>query len=625
MTAEGGPRQSVWQRVTRIWKFFWGVVRGYLMMVGLMVTVLPLLLMFALRFSDGRTTVSKTSLPKDGFALHLHFDGQIVPVNQRSTFSFFSGLWRTGEDLALDEWQRTMRSLGSDERVKAVYISIHQLKGEWTDFAEARRAVVALREKRPNLPIVFHLMSAGNSDYYFASAGTSIAVTPAGDLSIPGPIFTLAYFREALANLGVQFEVMQFGKYKSAMEPFSEDKPTPSSLAMFSDLEKSLRAHLVATVAGARQKEIPIVDGWFRQGIFSGKQALEGGLIDVLAYEDELRASLLGEAAVEEWVDGGDYVAETGTLLKDREHSGSEGIGIIYAHGEIHLSRANDPQGETITPASMREQVEYMLEEDDVKAVVLRVDSPGGSALASDMIWRDIRRLADVKPVVTSMGSVAASGGYYIAAPAAHILAESPTITGSIGVIAAIPNFAVGEAKFGVNFETVTQSDRARMYDPGSPMGPFDRAILESQIKGIYEMFLERVAEGRKMEVAAVHEHAQGRVFTGAEAKEVGLVDAIGGLSDAFRLAKEMGKLDPEKLYRVYEYKGKDLSFFQCLSDRKSPLKCLDYLGVNLNLNVTSLAPLPAEGSLAIAHLNRVRRMLERERVLTWLPAYRLH
>ena len=230
---------------------------------------------------------------------------------------------------------------------------------------------------------------------------------------------------------------------------------------------------------------------------------------------------------------------------------------------------------DTLLPRRIIAELEWMRENEDVQAVVLRVNSPGGSAVASELIWKEVTRLANSKPVVVSMGEVAASGGYYLAAGASYLLAEPATLTGSIGVVGMLPNFAGFEDEYGVSFHVVTASERQALYNTGTAMTAADQRIVQHSLQEIYRVFKERVADGREMEMAKLEQLAGGRVFTGAQAVEVGLVDALGDLTAAFTKAKELAELNPSLKYPLYRYDHGRLSFFDCLRATFDVKRCL--------------------------------------------------
>jgi protease-4 len=222
----------------------------------------------------------------------------------------------------------------------------------------------------------------------------------------------------------------------------------------------------------------------------------------------------------------------------------------------------------------MAEEIAWAMDNNDVKAVVLRIASPGGSASASDYIWDRVRTLNEKKPVIVSMGSVAASGGYYIASGARHIFADASTITGSIGVIGMLPNLEGMREKWGVSFHTITQSNRSNLLG-GRKMTPQDQTYMQNSVEDVYRTFKSRVASSRKMSMEKVEQLAQGRIYTGQQAKEVGLIDDIGDLREAFQFAKKEAGLDPNKLYPIHRYEPPVLSAAECLRSLGHLRKCI--------------------------------------------------
>ncbi len=394
-----------------------------------------------------------------------------------------------------------------------------------------------------------------------------------------GRFFQLTYLGSALRKLGVELEVYRAGKYKSAFETFASDKPSPETSEVFGSLDSSELSYLV-TKYKQRRPQAADVAGWFKTGFFSSDAALKAGIVDAVGDYQAARDIAAQKAQSEEKKDQTAHFADwsevASSLQSKPQNLGKESIGLIHATGEINLaSEGSGLSKESISPGLLEPEVEWALGEDEVKAVVLRIDSPGGSATASEMIWAQFKKLASKKPLIVSMGQVAASGGYYIASPAQLILAEPLTLTGSIGVIGAKPVFKGVSEQFGISFFTFNSSLRRAALDPATPASEEDKRVIGEQIDATYETFLSRVAEGRRKTRDEVHAIAQGRVYNGLQAKELGLVDQIGGLSEALLEAKKLAGLDVNKLYPVSQYEGENLGLTQCLQRVGSLFDCL--------------------------------------------------
>lgn len=577
----------------RILKAFWAIIKAYLMSVGFAVTVIPLIILFTVMYSNrssnhDQVKASKKAASKtDGsYILELKLSGEVrdaVPsLEEQLMRRFFGG----ANHVYLPEVRTALRHAAKDKQVKGVFIEIIDLAGTMADYSELHKLFQAYKESEK--PLEAWIASPSTYSYFLATVADHINLAPAGEISITGPVFQLAYFGDALRKIGVDFEVVRSGKYKSAFEPMVNNAPSPETLEMYNSMESNLRTHLVEQVAASRKKSVEEVQRWFKQSMFTPKAAVQEGIVDALGFaheqKSELQDRLKGEdkKARSELVEIGDYNNMSEDLDENLMASGEAGVGIIEATGNIVMTAEERTSEEVITPEDMHEQLEWAIHNNDVKAVVMRVNSPGGSATASDMIWNDVKRLASKKPVVVSMSGVAASGGYYISAPATKIISEPMTITGSIGVIGALPNISPFKEKYGIAFYVVTQSDRAKMLNPGEKSSSFDRDIVLTGIEDVYKTFLERVSEGRKIPVEKVHAMAQGRVYTGAQALELGLVDDLGGLNEAFATAKELGGLDPKKLYPLYHYEADEMSLSECLKGFKNLMQCVNEVDTSI-------------------------------------------
>ncbi|RYZ48634.1 MAG: signal peptide peptidase SppA, partial [Proteobacteria bacterium] len=396
-------------------------------------------------------------------------------------------------------------------------------------------------------------------------------LSPVSGLTIPGPAFQLTYFGSALKKLGVELEVVRAGKFKSAMEPFVLDAPSPETIEMYGAIESSLRGTLVDGISEGRKKSKDDVNAWFKRSLYTSQQSLQQGLVDRIGYLPAWIEDIKVEAKAKNVIEFNKYRSATkdmddGKVAPTMGSGDQPSIALIEASGEIVMDGGGDSDGK-ITPKQLIKELQWAREREAVKAVVFRIDSPGGSALASDLIWDEVRKLVEKKPVVVSMGAVAASGGYYIAAPATMIVAEATTITGSIGVIGAAPKALQVAEKWGVSFHLITQSDRKSYLNLSTRSSEADKAILGEQIDETYNAFVTKVATGRKQDPAHIFAIAQGRVYTGLEASKIGLVDKIGGRDAAVREAELLAKFDPEQLNKVETYEPDSDSLIDCLSN----------------------------------------------------------
>jgi protease-4 len=422
-----------------------------------------------------------------------------------------------------------------DRRVKVVVLRMRGLSVGWGRIVEVRQRVEALR--RAGKRVVAYMESGGDEEYHVASAADRVYLMPAGMLGLDGFAVQMQFLATTLEKLGIHVEAVAAGKYKSAPEQLTRTDPSPESLEVQRAILDGLMDNHVAAIA--RHRAIPAreVRDILDRGLLTAQEALDLKLVDGLVYEDELaeRAGrdLGGRALRLE----DDYGSE---LLRPWRWAPPAAIAVVPLEGDIMQGKSRPGLlgfGGSVGADDIVKALEKAGKEDQVKAVVLRVESPGGDSLASDLIWNAVRQLRKKKPVVASFGDVAASGGYYAACGADLILAEPTTITGSIGVFSM--SFEASEllARFGVN---TYEETRGRLAGGGlhRAMTDEERAAVTRSVEATYEVFLDRVRDGRKLTRDRAHQVAQGRVWTGTQAKEQGLVDEMGGLPDAIERAK---------------------------------------------------------------------------------------
>jgi len=612
-------------------RFFLGIlrfIRNYFVFVGVVTTLLWIgALVVLLRgpsvdFDIPTSTVALST--QHPAPLRLDLAGKIAEHQPGFSDSVMAHFLGGDTAIYLPKLRLVLQRAASDARISELQVMLMPLAGSPANFAELRRIIADFHEVG-NKPVRFYLAAAQDWGYYLASVATTITLNPAGEVSLPGPSFQLMYFGDALKKLGVGIDVVRAGKYKSAFEPFIANKPSDPTLEEYSSLQKSLLDHIVAVVAKGRNKSEAVVHSWYKQSLFTTESAIKAGIIDGVGYPPADHGPADQGETASDPVSLSDYASATHNDKGKKESVKDQGgIALIEAVGEISLSGAGHPSSsDGISPADMHKQVAWALETDEVKAVVLRISSPGGSATASDMIWNDIKALADKKPLVVSMGAYAASGGYYIAAPARKIIAEPTTITGSIGVIGMLPSAKNFEEKWGISFYTVTSSDRHDMLNLGSRASAEDKVLLEKTIDEVYRVFMQRVADGRHIPLDKVAALAQGRVYTGLQGKQLGLVDEIGGLHTALTEAKRMAGFDVTKLYPILHYEDDGFSLRQCLR-HPSPAKLAKCLGgVKTQLSLPLLPLLTAPSPLQIE--SKLQGWLEntrQERSLMLWPGY---
>ena len=408
-------------------------------------------------------------------------------------------------------------------------------------------------------------------EYYLNSVANTIYLNPVGDLDFKGLSSDLLFFKDFQDKTGIKMEVIRHGKYKSAVEPFLENKMSDANREQITALLNSIWNSVVTDIAKSRnlsvQKLNEIANGLLAR---TPEMAKAQKLVDVVAYEDVYHNAIKKLLKVNtkdeyEKVSIADYARKFTTTSIPSD--ATDEIAIIYAQGEI---QSGEGDVNIIGEGAMRRSINEARNNDDVKAVVLRIDSPGGNALTSDLIWREIELTKKVKPVVVSMGNYAASGGYYIACNATKIFAENNTITGSIGVFGILPNFSGLTNKMGIHSEQVKTHENSGNYNPFAPIDEKFKVVTTEGVEQIYKTFVSHVAQGRKMTFAQVDAIAQGRVWTGSDAIKIGLVDKIGGLNDAIQEAARLAKITSYTTQNYPEYKKNFEDLFENLPFAKT-------------------------------------------------------
>ncbi len=455
-----------------------------------------------------------------------------------------------------------LRKAKVDDRVSAVVLVPSPGPGLWGTVQEIRDAVIDFKES--GKPIAAHLEFGMGQAYYLATACDEIFMSPTSPLMLVGVASYELFFRGTLDKVGIEADMLAAGDYKTAINTYTESAFTPEHREASEALSRDYYEQLVDGIAEGRRMTRARVREVIDQGPFVGADAVSLGLIDDLLYEDELLERLSSD----------DEPVELDFATYRRVEPESLGldtgprIAVVYAEGMINFgSSTPDFPGSALMVGSrtMTEAIRGARDDPSVEAIVLRIDSPGGAATAADVIWRELSLAREQKPLVVSMADVAASGGYYIAAPAHAIVAQPGTLTGSIGVFSG--KFAAAGAfdKVGVGVDGVTYGAQADIFSPVDRFSDAARAAMQAQVDDVYERFLQVVADGRAMSRDEVHAVAQGRVWTGRQALVRGLVDELGGLRRAVVLAQVRAGIDPEEEVTLVPYPG-PRSFMEVLT-----------------------------------------------------------
>jgi protease-4 len=445
-------------------------------------------------------------------------------------------------------WQ--IRKAKADKRIKAMLLDVDLSSTGWGQADEIRDAIADFRTS--GKPVYAYMLLATNKEYYIATACDRIYVSPSGNLFTFGLAAEAVFMRGSLDKLGIYPDVFKIGKYKNAPDMFTEKKMSDGQREVINSMLDDLYGRLVNTIAEARKKSPDEVKAIIDNAPYTAQQAKEVGLIDDAKYRDEVENELkkrLGYKDEErlQIVKGSDY---RDVKPESLDLNKGEKIAVIYASGAIGLGSSDDsPFGDqSVGSDTMVKALNLARDDKSIKAIVIRIDSPGGSAFASDEIWHAIENAKAKKPVVVSMGDVAASGGYYIACNANRILAEPSTITGSIGIFAGKPVMKGFYDWIGMSNEYVLRGKNAGMFRETEQFSPDERAKFQDIIsRAYYDQFVPKVAKGRNKTPEEVNAIGQGRVWMGSQAKENGLVDEFGGLERAIAVAKQLANLPADK------------------------------------------------------------------------------
>ncbi len=445
-----------------------------------------------------------------------------------------------------------LRRAKDDARIESVLIVPTPIASPfWGKVQEIRDAVIDF--KKSGKRISAYLEYAGEREYYLASAADRIYLMPTSSLDVTGVATYEVFLKGTLDKIGAQADFEKIGDYKTAPNQLTQTTFTPAHREMTESLTRDMYDQLVRGIAETRKKNVEEVRALIDQGPFLAEQALKAGLVDALAYEDQLDDQ--GAVSKSGTVEGERY----GRARAASPPYGAPRVAVVYVTGVINSGDGGyDPLNGEVTGSMRLVKAIRMARADDlVRAIVVRIDSPGGSSIASDVIWRELTVTKNEKPerpVVASMSDLAASGGYYVAMAAPNIVAQPGTLTGSIGIYGG--KFVTGGTyeKLGAHIEGVTIGRNAGMESPQRPFNESERQKLREQIGSFYKGFVEKVAAARKMPFARVDQLAQGRVWTGAQAQQHGLVDALGGLDRAIALAKDRAGIPADTQVEVVTY-----------------------------------------------------------------------
>lgn len=499
---------------------------------------------------------STDSTPKvaDNSVLVLNLKGVMQERSEDDIYGFLTG----GEmsSLGLDDLAEAIDKAKTDDNVKGIYIEAGMFA------PDGPASVQALREKLVEFKksgkwIVAYGDQYTQSAYWLCSVADKVIVNPEGMIDWHGLCTETMYFKDLMAKFGVKMQIAKVGKFKSAVEPFFADKMSDANREQISVYLNGIWGNIVKDVAQSRKLDAKTLNAYADSLVTfsSADDLVKMKLVDQVAYYDEVRADIKKRLGLDE-DDKISQVSVSQMCAQPNKNKADDRIAVYYAYGDI-VSDAQDgmSQGSAICSGNVVPDLEELMDDDDVKAVVLRVNSPGGSAYASEQIWRAVTRLKTKKPVVVSMGTYAASGGYYISCAANYIYAEPTTLTGSIGIFGMFPDVSgLLTDKLGLKFDHVKTNKNSQFGTTSRPFTEEEMQYLTNMVDRGYKTFTKRVSDGRKIPVERVYEIAEGRVWLGQDALKIKLVDAIGGIDQAVAKAAELAKV---KEYRTKAYPAK--------------------------------------------------------------------
>lgn len=491
-----------------------------------------------------------------------------------------------GQSQGLDEILHAVSVAKDDEDIKGISINNNFIIAGLAQTQAIRKALEDFKKSGKFIYTYgdFYMQK----DYYLASVADSIFMNPVGALDFRGLSTEVLFFKDLQEKTGIKMEVIRHGKYKSAVEPFIANEMSEANRMQIKELIGSLWNSMIDDISDGRNiqpKDLNVIADTL--GGRSPEYAKKSGLVDDVIfydqYEKKLRIAVDSEPDKDlNIVSLNDYVIRSNKKIT---RNGKDKIAVVFAQGEILYGEGGP---DVIGQGIINEAIIKAKEDEDVKAIVLRVNSPGGSALTSDIIWREIELAKEKKPVVVSMGNVAASGGYYIAVGADKIFAEPTTVTGSIGVFGTVPNLAKLSEDIGINAEQVGTNKNSVEYSLFEPMSDDFRSLVKEGIESTYDTFLHRVSQGRNISMAEADSLAQGRVWSGVDAKRIGLIDELGNLEDAIAEAAKMAELTDYGVKKFPKYKSGLERFMENLGGASAKLK-QDFIEEEIGMEAYSI------------------------------------
>lgn len=571
--------------------------------VGIFITLIIFSVISIVSVAGMIATQGVTAPIKEGSILRIDMAGELTERADENPFAALMGDMAATQ--SLEDALLALKKAAKSDKIKGVFLCGSSLATQPAMAQELRQAL--LEFKKSGKWIVAYGDSYSKTAYYLASVADSILLNPEGVVEFNGMATELMFYKDVMDKLGIKMQVFKVGTYKSAVEPFIASEMSPANREQVTSYLTSIWNNMLQEVAESRHMDATRLNTLAdTQTAFSTPgMSLNNGLVDALCYMDQVKSILQNKCGLDEDEEltfaSVTDVAKSETL----DEKVDKQVAVYYAYGEIVQTPATG-LGQTapqIVGTKMIDDLQKLRQDDDVKAVVIRVNSPGGSAFASEQIWREVCLLKEKKPVIISMGGLAASGGYYISCAANRIFAEPTTLTGSIGIFGMVPDVSeLITKKIGLKFDVVKTNEMADLGTMSRPINQAEGAQLQHMINRGYDLFTQRVADGRGISQDSVKVIAEGRVWTGEQGLKIGLVDELGNLDQAVAYAAQQAQLQK---YRTVAYPAPENPFEQLLNEKKD-----GYLSSHLR-------SIMGEGYDAITFMSNIQTM---DRVQARIP-----
>jgi protease-4 len=532
-----------------------GSILTFAILIGILIAIISA---FVAGFSEQEAIIDDNSVLKLRLATDIPDKASDNPFSNIDFISMTST-----KTMGLNNILKNIEKAKKDDKIKGIFLDVGSIPSGLGTVEEIRNKLIDFKESGKF--IIAYSSGYTQKSYYLASVADKIYLNPEGSFDWKGLYSQVIFFKGALDKLGIEAQIFRHGQFKSAVEPFFTDKMSEASKLQTITLIQSIWDDMCTKISKSRNIEIEqlnlIADSLWA---YDAKTAKEYKFVDGLVYYDEVLAELKTMSKSEE--DPEDFIVSlsdyASVKIKTKANNSKDKIAVIFAEGEIIDGGKSEG---SLAGDWMAEIIREVREDEDIKAVVLRVNSPGGSGLASDIMWREITLTKEKKPVVVSMGNLAASGGYYIACPANYIFALPSTLTGSIGVFGMLPNVEkLMTEKLGITVDGVGTNAQSDFGQITRKTTTSEANLIQNQVEEFYDTFIQKVADGRGLTKAEVDSIGQGRVWSGLNAIEIGLVDEIGGLNDAVAKAASLANLSE---YRLIEYPQKEDAFETFIKD----------------------------------------------------------